>query len=169
MATAARSASKWTMSLASCLTKACPRPRTSIAIQRKAVRAPDGTESRILVRGNWNTDIVPALKPETRDVVLYKPRFSGFYQTDLDTILKKLGIKHLIITGCTTSVCVEATVRDAMFRDYSCVLLDDCMSQPTLGNSLPGSSHDASLVVLVEGWFGWVSGSDEFIGALRAA
>ena len=56
-------------------------------------------------------------------------------------------------------------MRDAMFRDYSCVLLQDCMSQPTIGNALPGSNHDASLVV-VEANFGWVSSSDQFMKAL---
>ncbi len=133
----------------------------------KTIRAPDGRESRTLIRDTWNTDILPELKPQADDVVIYKHRFSGFYQTDLDATLKKLGIKHLIITGCTTSVCVEATVRDAMYKDYSCVLLTDCMSQPTLGKSLPGSNHDASLVVLTEAGFGWVSSSDQFIKALE--
>jgi nicotinamidase-related amidase len=59
------------------------------------VRAPDGTESRILIRDTWNTDIVPELKPQVGDSVLYKHRFSGFYQTDLDAVLKNLGIKYL--------------------------------------------------------------------------
>jgi len=133
----------------------------------KTIRAPDGRESRILIRDTWDTDILPELKPQADDVVIYKHRFSGFYQTDLDATLKKLGIKHLIITGCTTSVCVESTVRDAMYRDYSCVLLTDCMSQPTLGHSLPGSNHDASLVLISEAGFGWVSSSDQFIKALE--
>ncbi len=135
----------------------------------KTIRAPDGRESRILIRDTWDTDILPELKPQADDVVIYKHRFSGFYQTDLDATLKKLGIKHLIITGCTTSVCVEATVRDAMYRDYSCVLLTDCMSQPTLGNSLPGSNHDASLVLISEAGFGWVSSSNGLIKALADA
>jgi ureidoacrylate peracid hydrolase len=135
----------------------------------KTIRAPDGRESRILIRDTWDTDILPELKPQADDVVIYKHRFSGFYQTDLDATLKKLGIKHLIITGCTTSVCVEATVRDAMYRDYSCVLLTDCMSQPTLGNSLPGSNHDASLVLISEAGFGWVSSSNGLIRALADA
>jgi ureidoacrylate peracid hydrolase len=135
----------------------------------KTIRAPDGRESRILIRDTWDTDILPELKPHADDVVIYKHRFSGFYQTDLDATLKKLGIKHLIITGCTTSVCVEATVRDAMYRDYSCVLLTDCMSQPTLGHSLPGSNHDASLVLVSEAGFGWVSSSNGLIKALADA
>ena len=54
-----------------------------------------------------------------------------------------------------------------MYRDYSCVLLTDCMSQPTLGNSLPGSSHDASLVLTEVGLGSWVSSSDQFIKALE--
>ena len=131
----------------------------------QTVRAPDGSESRILIRDTWNTDIVPQLTPQAEDVVVYKTRFSGFYQTDLDARLKKMGIKHLIVTGCTTSICVESTVRDAMFRDYLCVLLADCMSEP-IGYGLPRSNHDASLLA-VEVLLGWVSSSTEFINALE--
>jgi ureidoacrylate peracid hydrolase len=133
----------------------------------KINHAPDGRESRILIRDTWDTDIVDELKPVAGDLVMYKHRFSGFYQTDLDSSLRGLGIKHLIITGCTTSVCVESTVRDAMFRDYSCVLLEDCMNQPTLGHSLPGSNHDATLV-LAEVFFGSISDSEQFVTALQA-
>jgi ureidoacrylate peracid hydrolase len=56
---------------------------------------------------------------------MYKHRFSGFYQTELDTVLKDAGIRHLVVTGCTASVCFEPTIRDAAFRDYQCVLLSD--------------------------------------------
>lgn len=130
------------------------------------VRAPDGRESRILIRETWNTDIVAELTPHADDLVIYKTRYSGFYNTDLDARLEQMGIRHLIITGCTTSICVESTVRDAMFRDYSCVLLADCMSEP-LGESLPRSNHDASLLS-TEVLVGWVSDSDRFVEALPA-
>jgi len=132
----------------------------------KTVRAPDGSESRILIRDTWNTEIVPELKPHAGDIVMYKTRFSGFYQTDLDATLKRLGIKHLIITGCTTSVCVDSTIRDAMFRDYQPVLLADCTGEP-IGYGLPRSNHEASLLT-VQVLLGWVSNSDEFIKALGA-
>ena len=132
----------------------------------KGVQAPDGSESRILIRDTWNTEVVSELKPRDGDVVLYKHRFSGFYETDLDSILKQLKVKYLIVTGCTTSVCVESTVRDAMFRDYSCILLADCMGEP-IGNELPRSNHEASLLVM-QTLFGWVSDSNEFIKALEA-
>jgi ureidoacrylate peracid hydrolase len=130
----------------------------------QTVRAPDGRESRILIRDTWNTDIIRELEPQADDVIIYKTRFSGFYETDLDATLKKLGIKYLLITGCTTSICVESTVRDAMFRDYLCVLLADCMTEP-IGYGLPRSNHDGSLLA-IQLLFGWVSGSDEFIRGL---
>jgi len=129
------------------------------------VIAPDGKASRILIRDTWNTDIVPELKPQPGDDVIYKTRFSGFFGTDLDARLEKLGVKHLVITGCTTSICVDSTVRDAMFRDYLCVLLADCMSEP-IGHGLPRSNHDASLLS-AEVLLGWVSDSERFLKALQ--
>lgn len=132
----------------------------------QTVTAPDGSESRILVRDTWNTDILEPLKPHAGDTVIYKTRFSGFYKTDLDERLQTHGVRHLIITGCTTSICVESTVRDAMFRDYLCVLLSDCMNEP-IGAGLPRSNHDASLLS-TEVLLGWVSDSHSFAAALKA-
>ncbi len=131
----------------------------------KTIKAPDGTESRILIRDTWNTDILQELAPEPEDVVIYKNRFSGFYQTELDAILKRMAIRHLVVTGCTTSVCVDSTIRDAVFRDYRCVLLTDCTAEP-IGQGLARSNYDASLLV-VRTLLGWTSSSDEFITALE--
>jgi ureidoacrylate peracid hydrolase len=130
------------------------------------IQAPDGRESRLLIRDTWDTDIVSELKPQPNDIVIYKTRFSGFYQTDLDATLKKFGIKYLIVTGVTTSICVESTVRDAMFRDYLCVLLRDCMSEP-IGHDLVRTNHEASLLN-AEVLLGWVSDSSQFIKASAA-
>jgi ureidoacrylate peracid hydrolase len=130
----------------------------------KAVHAPNGKESRVLIRDTWNTDIVRELMPTTDDVVLYKHRFSGFFETELDTILKRSMVKYLVVAGCTTSICVESTIRDAMFRDYSCVLLKDCTGEP-IGHDLPRSNHDASLLS-IQTLLGWVSASDDFIKAV---
>lgn len=132
----------------------------------KPVRAPNGEESRFLIRGTWNTAVVSELTPEHGETVIYKHRFSGFYETELDAVLKNFGIKSLIITGCTTSVCVESTVRDAMFRDYQCTLLADCMGEP-IGNNFPRSNHEATLLVL-QTLFGWVSDSTNFKRALES-
>jgi len=127
--------------------------------------APNGSKSRILIRDTWGTDIITELKPQTGDIVMYKTRFSGFYKTELDSILKQLGKKYLIITGCTTSICIESTVRDAMFRDYSSIVLEDCTAEP-IGYNFPRSNHEASLLT-IQTLLGWVSNSKEFIKAVQ--
>jgi len=132
----------------------------------QTIKTPDGKEGRVLIRDTWGTDIVDALKPEAGDIVMYKHRFSGFFETDLDAVLKKASIKHLVFTGCTTSVCVESTMRDASFRDYHGVLLTDCTSEP-IGKDAPRSNHDASILVL-ETLFGWISSSRQFLEAVDA-
>ncbi len=128
--------------------------------------APDGRESRILVAGEWGAQIIDALKPENGDIIVPKHRFSGFYETSLDTILKGLNAKYLIFTGCTTSICVESTIRDAMFRDYHCVLLEDCTAEP-IGFNNSRSNHEASLLT-IEVLFGWISDSKTFVEAVGA-
>lgn len=128
----------------------------------ESIAAPDGRASRILIRDTWNTQIVSELTPEPDDVVLYKHRYSGFFETDLDSVLKRRSTKTLIFTGCTTSVCIESTLRDAMFRDYVCLLLADCTAEP----GVAATSYDASLT-LIQHQFGWVSRSAQFIAALE--
>lgn len=131
------------------------------------ILAPNGKKSRVLIRDTWNTDIIDALAPEAGDVVLYKHRFSGFFQTDLDTQLKRIGATYLVVVGCTTSICVESTIRDAMYRDYSCVLLKDCTGEP-IGHGLSRSNHDASLLS-IQTLLGWVADSEGFVACVRAA
>lgn len=126
--------------------------------------APDGTTSRILIRDTWNTDIVDALRPHDEDLQLYKHRYSAFFCTDLDEILRARGVDHLIVLGATTSVCVEATVRDAMFRDYHCVVLEDCTAEPIAADA-SRSNHDASILVL-ELLFASISDSGSLLRAL---
>jgi len=129
--------------------------------------APDGRQGRFLVRDTWNTDVIEELRPQPEDIVLYKHRFSGFYQTELDDILRRLGIKNLIFTGCTTSVCVDSTIRDAMFRDYRCVLLADCTGEP-IGGEFARNNHEAS-VLTIQTLLGWVSDSESFVSAIEAS
>jgi ureidoacrylate peracid hydrolase len=130
------------------------------------VTSPDGRASRTLVRDTWSTEILPELAPEPGDVVVWKTRYSGFFETELDTLLRSLGVRSLVVAGCTTSVCVESTIRDAMFRDYSCLLLEDCTAEP-IGSNLPRTNHEASLLIM-QGLFAWVSASEALVLALTA-
>jgi ureidoacrylate peracid hydrolase len=128
------------------------------------VPAPDGRAGRILVEGTWNTEILPALAPRPGDLVVSKNYYSGFFETRLDSLLRARDVRHLIVTGCTTSICVESTVRDAMFRGYHCVVLEDCTGEP-IGAGLPRSNHEASLLN-IQLLFGWVSDAGRFVEAL---
>jgi ureidoacrylate peracid hydrolase len=129
------------------------------------ITAPTGHESRIFVRDTWNTDIISQLTPQPDDIVINKTRFSGFYQTTLDSILKRLEKKYLIFTGCTTSICIESTVRDASFRDYLPIVLEDCTAEP-VGNGFARSNHEASLLS-IQASFGWISTSTNFINSIQ--
>ena len=131
----------------------------------EVVAAPDGRQSRTLVEGTWGTEILPELTPEDGDIVVAKHRYSGFFETELDAILRERGIESLVFTGCTTSVCVDSTLRDAFYRDYRCLLLGDCTGEP-IGNDLARSNHEASLLV-IERLFGWVSDSSSLLRALE--
>jgi ureidoacrylate peracid hydrolase len=132
----------------------------------RAIQAPDGRKSRILIRDTWNTDVVAELEPQVNDTVIYKTRYSGFYETELDTVLRSRGVKSLIVVGVSTSVCVESTLRDAMYRDYRCILVSDCTAEP-MGRDLPRTNYDASLLV-IQIVFGWVAASAEVVQALEA-
>lgn len=133
----------------------------------QAAPAPDGRANRILIRDTWDTEIVSDLRPYASDLVLYKTRYSGFVRTPLDDELQRRGINSLIVTGCTTSVCVESTVRDAFFNNYRCVVLEDCTAEP-LGAREVRSNHQASLLSMQVS-FAWISDSREFSKALVTA
>jgi ureidoacrylate peracid hydrolase len=128
------------------------------------VESPDGTPGQILVEDTWNTQIVADLVPLAGDLVVSKRRYSGFFQTELDRLLREAGIETLIFTGATTSVCVESTLRDAFYRDYRCLVLSDCTAEP-IGAEFSPSNHESSLRV-IETLFGWVTESAQLLSAL---
>ena len=130
----------------------------------ETIAAPDGQTSRILVEDTWNTRILQSLAPQAGDVIVPKHRYSGFFETDLDRVLRDRGVQYLVVTGCTTSICVESTIRDAMFRDYHCLLLEDCTGEP-IAADLPRGNHEASLLT-IQLLFGWVSNSGQFLKGL---
>jgi ureidoacrylate peracid hydrolase len=131
------------------------------------VTAPDGAPSRILIRDCWNTDILDEVAPEPGDVVMDKTRYSGFFGTGLDAWLRERTITSLLVVGATTSVCVESTVRDAVFRDYHCLVVSDATAEP-IGADAPRSNHNASLLT-IELLFGSVATTADVVAALLRA
>ena len=86
--------------------------------------------------GTEGIEIYPEIAPEPGEVIIKKHRYSAFFGTDLDIILRGLDTDTVIITGVTTENCCHATARDAMFRDYRVAFLSDCtatLAYPDLG------------------------------------
>jgi biuret amidohydrolase len=121
-----------------------------------------GPMGRILVRGEAGHDIIPELYPAPGEPVIDKPGKGAFYATDLHAILQHRGVKQLVVTGVTTEVCVNTTVREANDRGYDCLVLEDCV-----GSYFP-EFHAMGLKMIKAqgGIFGWVSNSDGVIEAL---
>jgi nicotinamidase-related amidase len=106
-----------------------------------------------LVDGTPGVDIYPDLAPAAGEHVIKKHRYSGFFGTDLDIILREWNIDTVIISGTTTENCCHATARDAMFRNYRVVFLSDATATydyPDCGfGSMPNADvHHATLVIL---------------------
>ena len=70
------------------------------------------------IEGSPESEIVPDLEPLPNEKVVLKHRYSAFYNTDLETVLRCLKIQDIVISGVMTNMCVESTARDAYFRDY---------------------------------------------------
>jgi nicotinamidase-related amidase len=122
-----------------------------------------GPMGRILVRGEAGHDIIPELYPAAGEPVIDKPGKGAFFATDLHAILQNRGISQLVVTGVTTEVCVNTTVREANDRGYDCLVVADCC-----GSYFP-EFHDAGLRMIKAqgGIFGWVASLDAVRRAIR--
>ncbi len=121
-----------------------------------------GPMGRILVRGEPGHDIIPELYPAAGEPVIDKPGKGAFFATDLHAILQNRGIQQLVVTGVTTEVCVNTTVREANDRGYDCLVVADCC-----GSYFP-EFHEMGLRMIAAqgGIFGWVAPSAAIIEAL---
>lgn len=78
--------------------------------------------------GPGSVETPPEVTPQAGDYVMQKPRFSAFFQTELDLILRRLGVRTLYLAGTTTPNCIRTTCYDGLSLDYNIGILTDCCS-----------------------------------------
>ena len=120
-------------------------------------------QGTLLAKGGWDYQLVDELQPQPGDIVLPKTRYSGFFNTNFDSVLRSRGIRNLVFTGIATNVCVESTLRDGFFLEYFGVVLADATHQAG-----PAFAQQAALFN-IETFFGWVSSVDEFCTTFQTA
>lgn len=81
--------------------------------------------------GPCSYEMPAGMEPKPGDYTLIKPRWSGFFQTELDLILRRLRIETVILIGTTTPNCVRTTCYDAISLDYNVIVLPECCSSQT--------------------------------------
>jgi nicotinamidase-related amidase len=116
-----------------------------------------GSGAAVLERGSWSASVVDELAEEETDIRVSKYRMSGFWDTELDSILRNLGVTTLLFAGVNVDQCVLCTLQDANFLGSDCVLLEDCS-----GTTSPDYCFAATLYN-VRQCFGFVAQSGAFL------
>lgn len=121
---------------------------------------PDIERLSALEENSWDAQIVDDLEPRVGDFVIDKSRYSAFYGTRLEPLLDGLGVRHLVVCGVTTNVCVESTVRDASQRHLKLFVVSDATGE------LTRERHKNALDILEYG-FAKVVEANELLEAWR--
>ena len=114
------------------------------------------------LKGTWGAEIVADLKPGENEYRVPKRRYSGFFETDLDLRLRELGMRHLIVTGVVTNICVRSTVHDAFFRGYDVIVPVECVAATS-------EREQESTLYDLDTHYGTVAGLDEVVAILAGA
>jgi len=114
------------------------------------------------VEGTRGSEVVDELKPERGDIIVRKRRYSGFYGTDLEMVLRELGIEEVIVTGILTNICVLFTAADAFMRGFKVVVVRDCTA------STSSELHEAALKIMEVALKARIVTSEELIKELTS-
>ncbi|MBL6081368.1 pyrimidine utilization protein B [Belnapia sp. T18] len=126
----------------------------------KAMRKKPELQGKLLAKGGWDYALVDALAPQPGDIVVPKTRYSGFFNTNIDSMLRARSVRNIVFTGIATNVCVESSLRDAFHLEYFGIVLEDATHAAG-----PDFAQKAALYN-IETFFGWVSTVADFCGAV---
>ena len=121
-----------------------------------------GPMGRILILGEAGNNIIPELQPLPEEIIISKPGKGAFYNTPLESHLQDQRITHLLITGVTTEVCVQTTMREANDRGYECLLVEDA----TASYFTEFKQATIEMVRAQGGIVGWTCMTEDVITAL---
>ena len=121
-----------------------------------------GDEPEHCLEGTLGVEIVPALAMQPGDFLIVKRRYSAFFATDLDILLRGLEVNLLVLTGVATDVCVRATAQDAQQLNYRVIVPPECVA----GTSV--ARHEAALEN-VRYLFGKIRPLDQVLAMIEAA
>jgi len=124
-------------------------------------------EGRALVAGTTGVGFYPEIAPQPGDLIVEKHRYSAFFGTDLEILLRGKGVDTVIIGGVCTDLCCESTARDAMFRDYRVIFLSDgnaTFEFPDLGfGAIPHQEAHRCALARIAAFFGTVMSVEEVL------
>ncbi len=109
------------------------------------------------MKGTGASEIVPELKPEKNDIVIEKRWYSGFVDTELPSVLKKLGVDTLIILGVSTDICVQNNVGHAYFSGYKTIVPQDCTA------SIDEEAHEQAIKYMKNIYGAEITSSDKVL------
>lgn len=118
-------------------------------------------QAPVLMKGSWAAAVVDELEQKPEDIKVDKYRMSGFWDTPLDSILRNLGRTTLFFAGVNADQCVMATLQDANFLGYDCLLIQDCTATTS-----PDFCWQAT-VYNVKQCFGFVTDSTRVLQAIE--
>jgi nicotinamidase-related amidase len=132
------------------------------------VHHPDGHDAGIMgwwwegmcLEGTEESEVHDDIAPLAHEKVVDKHRYSAFYNTDLETVARCLGLEDLVVSGIMTNMCCESTTRDAYYRDYRIFFLADGTG------SINEEMHLATLLNVAFG-FAYVTTTDDIIAQLN--
>jgi nicotinamidase-related amidase len=127
-------------------------------------------KGEVLVKGTLGAAVMPELSPKPGEAVLERNRYSAFFNSELDAMLREKGIETLIIGGYSTNFCCDSTARDANFRDYRVIVLEDGTApialEETSGHKIDAEQVQSTVLANLRRGFAQVATVEEVLSYL---
>ena len=124
----------------------------------------------LTVEERWETDPVEfrfskIVEPLPGEYLIKKQMYSGFFETCLESVLRNLQIKNLLVVGFAANACLQGTLNDALYRNYRIVLLRDCTAAMEFHDTMEEQTVTRSVIRHVEAFLGYTTTAQDFVCA----